>query len=290
MIKTKGADGFAFEYIAELVKKDSAAVISTTTFGHFLQQLESEQFVNTLKADTNKKNNFIDTYKAFMLLGDAAITYAGANALNNQDLPLKSWISDYGFINNCLENLTIPRDIETWLALQNVIKATSDTTYQIPPMPKGNKEIDWAVLKDIKQGERFQMLTSKGPITLELFTEEAPGTVAMFTQLATQGFYNGKTIHRHVPDFVVQGGCPRGDGFGGLPETIRSEFSLREYDQEGLLGIASAGKDTESCQFFITHSPTPHLSGKYTIFARVTDGMEVVHQLEVGDTVEKVSK
>ena len=93
-----------------------------------------------------------------------------------------------------------------------------------------------------------------------------------------------------MPDFVIQGGCPRGDGFGGLPETIRSEFSYQEYIEEGMVGIASAGKDTESCQFFITHSPTPHLNGRYTIFAKVKDGMEVVHQLEVGDQILHIDR
>ncbi|ALJ01190.1 hypothetical protein DC20_04305 [Rufibacter tibetensis] len=121
----------------------------------------------------------------------------------------------------------------------------------------------------------------------ELLVEDAPGSVANFVELLEQGFYNGKNYHRVVPNFVAQGGCPRGDGWGSTDYAIRSEFADLNY-LEGYVGMASAGKDTESCQWFITHSPTPHLDGKYTIFARVIKGMDVVHQLNIGDTIEKV--
>ena len=85
----------------------------------------------------------------------------------------------------------------------------------------------------------------------------------------------GRPSHRVVPNFVAQGGCPRGDGFGSLPYTIRSEFAPIHYGT-GSVGVASAGAHTESCQWFITHSPTPRLDGRYTIFAEVIRGMEVV--------------
>jgi cyclophilin family peptidyl-prolyl cis-trans isomerase len=90
-----------------------------------------------------------------------------------------------------------------------------------------------------------------------------------------------------VPNFVIQGGCNRGDGWGSEDYSIRSEFSMRRYT-EGSVGMASAGKDTEGTQWFITHSPTPHLDGRYTIFAVVEEGMDVVHKIEVGDLIEKV--
>ena len=90
-----------------------------------------------------------------------------------------------------------------------------------------------------------------------------------------------------MPNFVVQGGCPRGDGWGGEAYSIRSEFSPRRY-KTGSIGMASAGKDTEGTQWFITHSSTPHLEGRYTLFAEVVQGLDVVHQLEVGDTIISV--
>jgi cyclophilin family peptidyl-prolyl cis-trans isomerase len=112
--------------------------------------------------------------------------------------------------------------------------------------------------------------------------------VVNFIKLINDGFYNGKTTHRVVPNFVVQGGCPRGDGYGALDYTIRSEIGLCWYDQAGYLGMASAGRDTEGTQWFITHSPTPHLDGRYTIFGKVAEGMDVVNTLEVGDRIEKI--
>ena len=88
---------------------------------------------------------------------------------------------------------------------------------------------------------------------------------------------------------MIQGGCPRGDGFGGLDYTIRSELPTSHYDQEGYIGMASAGRHTEGTQFFITHSPTPHLDGNYTLFGKVIDGMDVVHNIMVGDSIQNVT-
>ncbi|AMM52708.1 hypothetical protein TH61_02870 [Rufibacter sp. DG15C] len=143
-------------------------------------------------------------------------------------------------------------------------------------------------MNKLKKGQRALLKTSKGDITFELLVEDAPGSVANFVQLTEIGFFIGKNFHRVVPNFVAQGGDPRGDGWGSSEDGIRSEFANLHY-LEGYVGMASAGKDTESCQWFITHSPTPHLDGRYTIFARVVKGMDVVHQLNIGDTIEKVT-
>jgi cyclophilin family peptidyl-prolyl cis-trans isomerase len=131
------------------------------------------------------------------------------------------------------------------------------------------------------------MSTTKGEIVIRLFVEEAPGSVANFVSLVKRGYYNDKYFHRVVPNFVVQAGCNRGDGFGSEDYSIRSEFSGRRYST-GSLGMASAGKDTEGTQWFITHSPTPHLDGSYSILGEVVTGMDVVHKLEVGDKILKV--
>jgi len=130
--------------------------------------------------------------------------------------------------------------------------------------------------------------TSRGDITAELYKNAAPFTVMSIVKLAERrGFYRGLTFHRIVPNFVVQGGDPRGDGWGGPGYAIRSEFSLLQFDT-GMLGIASSGKDTEGSQFFITQSPQPHLDGRYTIFGRVTSGMDVVNALQLDDHIYDV--
>ncbi|OGU31868.1 MAG: peptidylprolyl isomerase [Ignavibacteria bacterium GWA2_55_11] len=132
------------------------------------------------------------------------------------------------------------------------------------------------------------MHTSKGEITVELLPEDAPFTVLSFLRLARKKFYDGLTFHRVVPNFVVQGGDPRGDSWGGPGYSIRSEVSLVGYER-GSVGMASAGKDTEGSQFFITHAPTLHLDGRYTIFGKVVRGMDVVDRLQIGDRILSVT-
>ena len=134
---------------------------------------------------------------------------------------------------------------------------------------------------------RATIQTNKGAIDLEFFAAEAPLTVLNFVRLAEKKFFDGLLIHRVVPNFVIQTGDPRGDMWGSPGYSNRSEFSRRRYTR-GMVGMASVGPDTEGCQFFITHSEQPHLDGKYTIFARVKNGMEVVEALQVGDRMEKV--
>jgi cyclophilin family peptidyl-prolyl cis-trans isomerase len=129
--------------------------------------------------------------------------------------------------------------------------------------------------------------TKKGDIRIELLAGEAPMTVDNFIQLAHRGFYNGLSFHRVVPNFVIQGGDPRGDGNGGPGYQIRDEINLREYST-GTVGMALSGKDTGGSQFFITHSPQPHLDGGYTIFAQVVAGIEVVNRISRGDVIERV--
>jgi HEAT repeat protein/cyclophilin family peptidyl-prolyl cis-trans isomerase len=123
---------------------------------------------------------------------------------------------------------------------------------------------------------------SHGDIEIELFGDDAIQTAANFIALANDGFYDGLTFHRVIPNFVAQGGCPRGDGWGDAGYYIRSEFTRHVYDQ-GYIGIAHDGKDTGGCQFFFTHSPQRHLDGRYTIFGRVIEGMEVVDKIDQGD-------
>jgi len=119
--------------------------------------------------------------------------------------------------------------------------------------------------------------------------QDCPGTVANFLELVDLNYYSDKVIHRVVPNFVIQGGCDRGDGYGSMDYTIRSEFPQIYYNSEGCLGMASVGPHTESMQWFITHVPTPHLDGNYTLFGRVIEGMEVVHQITIGDRILEIA-
>ena len=129
--------------------------------------------------------------------------------------------------------------------------------------------------------------TNKGTIEIELAVVDAPLTVGNFMALARKGFFNGVAIHRVVPDFVVQDGDPRGDGEGGPGYSIRDEINERPY-LRGIVGMALDWKDTGGSQFFITHSPQPHLDGRYTVFGHVVAGMDVVDRLVPWDVVQRV--
>jgi cyclophilin family peptidyl-prolyl cis-trans isomerase/HEAT repeat protein len=126
--------------------------------------------------------------------------------------------------------------------------------------------------------------TSRGEIRIALAVLDAPRTVASFVSLVGRGFFNGLAWHRIVPDFVVQSGDPRGDGEGGPGYTIRDELNDRPY-LRGTVGMALDWKDTGGSQFFITHSPQPHLDARYSAFGTVVAGMDVVEQLLPGDTI-----
>ena len=130
--------------------------------------------------------------------------------------------------------------------------------------------------------------TSKGMFTIALLPDEAPLTVDNFIQLAKRGYFGGFTIHRVVPNFVVQDGDPRGDGNGGPGYQIRCEINEVPYNR-GAVGMALSGKDTGGSQWFVTHSPQPHLDGGYTVFGNVVSGMEVVDSIVRGDIIRSIS-
>ncbi|MCL4111908.1 UNVERIFIED_CONTAM: hypothetical protein GTU68_063560 [Idotea baltica] len=148
--------------------------------------------------------------------------------------------------------------------------------------------IDWNILEN-HPNPTARILTTKGGFTVELFPLEAPGTVSNFIDLTNLNYFTDKPFHRVVPGFVIQGGCNRGDGYGSMDYSIRSELSMLYYDEPGYLGMASAGNHTESAQWFVTQGAAPHLDGKYTIFGKVIDGIEIVYAMEVGDRIEGIS-
>jgi cyclophilin family peptidyl-prolyl cis-trans isomerase len=129
--------------------------------------------------------------------------------------------------------------------------------------------------------------TDKGSVEIELAVLEAPLTAESFLALARRGYFTGMAIHRVVPNFVVQGGDPRGDGEGGPGFSLRDEISQRPY-LRGTVGMALDGAETGGSQFFITHSPQPHLDNRYTVFGTVVAGMDVVDRLQPWDTITQV--
>jgi cyclophilin family peptidyl-prolyl cis-trans isomerase len=220
--------------------------------------------------------------------GDAGMTYEAAKALRRPESFFKGTLDSLHLLDIALKKLSLPQEIETYNELNKTIAYLKGADEPKPLTPEFNHPIDFRVLSSIEKNSKINIQTTKGDIKLELLPESAPGTVANFIQLMKIDHFTGKTIHRVVPNFVMQGGCPRGDGYGSLDYSIRSELPNLHYASEGYVGMASAGNHTECTQFFITHSPTPHLDGNYTIFAKVFEGMDIVHEIEIGDIIEKV--
>jgi len=230
---------------------------------------------------------FLECYQRALQGDDPAVIGTVASVLMDPALGYKSLISDYQFLYDARNKLSLPKDNEALQSLEQAIAYFEGKDPRVEVKNEYNHPIDWTFVKAIPRDQHATIKTEKGDIIIQLLVEEAPGSVANFLQLASSGYFNGKNFHRVVPNFVIQGGCNRGDGWGSEDYSIRSEFSRRRY-KEGSVGMASAGKDTEGTQWFITHSPTPHLDGRYTIFAEVVKGMETVHRIEVGDKIISV--
>jgi cyclophilin family peptidyl-prolyl cis-trans isomerase/HEAT repeat protein len=162
---------------------------------------------------------------------------------------------------------------------------------KVPPLQPAEREKDTEIYRQIVQRTRqphtVEIRTRRGTITVRLACPQAPMTCLNFLHLAAQGFFDGLSFHRVVPDFVVQGGDPKGDGSGGPGYAIRDEINRLRYSR-GVVGMALAGPDTGGSQFFFTLSPQPHLDGGYTAFGEVTAGAGVLDQIRLGDRIEKV--
>jgi cyclophilin family peptidyl-prolyl cis-trans isomerase/HEAT repeat protein len=172
--------------------------------------------------------------------------------------------------------------------LLKTIDPSIETAHAIRPAPVANRAIyEGPSLTAPPVSPHVYIETDKGTIEIELDVLDAPLTASNFITLARKGYFDGLTFHRVVPNFVIQGGDPRGDGDGGPGYTIRDELNQEPY-LRGTVGMALAWRDTGGSQFFITHGPQPHLDARYTVFGRVISGMEVVEAINQGDIIKGI--
>ncbi len=172
----------------------------------------------------------------------------------------------------------------------SVLKANGagDFSSRIAVVKTGNTTADYErALARIGRPVNAVVSTTKGSFTIQLLPEEAPLTVDNFIKLANRNYFRGITVHRVVPNFVIQDGDPRGDGNGGPGYQIRCEINLSPYGR-GAVGMALSGKDTGGSQWFVTHAPQPHLDGGYTVFGNVISGMDVVDSIVRGDVIQSI--
>lgn len=153
------------------------------------------------------------------------------------------------------------------------------------------KQYDAPPAMQLEPGKHYTatLKTNRGDIVIALDADHAPKTVNNFVFLVNDGFYDGVTFHRVISDFMIQGGDPTGTGRGGPGYRFEDEVRNNPLKHEtGVLSMANAGPNTNGSQFFITHSPQPHLNGKHTVFGKVTDGMKVVNAIRQGDVIKSV--
>ena len=258
---------------------------------------------------SSRKEKVRDLIFTLLNKGDRSITYVTASFMESAGVILDEDISQ---IKDLLTNYHLPEDIEVYQAMtgflyerfRNESKGLIDSLaakgnaalnatlasqgWDVPDTetdPPVFRTPDWERLADLDYEPVWVIETEKGTIKIAMDVLSAPATISGIDSLTRAGAYDSVAFHRVVPNFVIQGGdVETGDGFGGPDYVVPTEASEREY-RRGLVGIASAGTDTEGSQYFVMHDWAPHLNGRYTIIGEVVEGMDVVDRIMVGDKV-----
>lgn len=290
IVRSLGEHGWNYAWLRRMAFPSDVPVIRTASIEALSQILSQPDFNKTFGLSARRIKKELNGYiiEAFDN-GDPGMIAVAAGLLANKELDYKSSLDSLDFLENALPKLDLPREIETYNEVVKALNYLKNGKEIELLKPKFNHPIDWITFNAIKKDGKAMIKTTKGDIVIDLMTDLAPGTVTNFVRLIKNGFYQNKAFHRVVPNFVIQTGCPRGDGYGSLDYTIRSELPYLHYDEGGYVGMASAGNNTEGTQFFITHSPATHLDGKYTIFGKVSKGMDVVQKISVGDVITEVT-
>jgi cyclophilin family peptidyl-prolyl cis-trans isomerase len=289
LLEAVAEDFKSYTWIRDNAMQDSSMVVKMRALSQLGGILSHEQFDQVFTGRRRyTRTVFLNIFKDAIETGDAGLIALASEFIQDEKSRLKELIDDASFLEDAKQKLSLPKDLESYQSLQSAINYLNDSEPpKALPVYTANR-IDWRLINELSDSSRAFIFTSKGKIGLKFNYKQTPGSVANFIKLAEDDFFDGKVFHRVVPNFVIQGGCPRGDGFGSLDYTIRSELSSGSYSHEGKVGMASAGNHTECTQWFITHSPTPHLDGNYSLFGEVVSGMDVVHKIQVGDIIEDV--
>ena len=285
--------GWNYEMLREeALKTENSAIVKTAATEALSKIICAPDFYRMFQGySLGAKNQLKAALFDIIRSGDAGAATVAAETIIKPEAELNRLImrDSISVLYQAMQKLKMPAQLEAYDAIFNAILKISDSTSIKKKKHTTPRSIDWVTLAGMTDFSNALIKTTKGDIKLRLLRQNAPISVANFVNLAKTGFFNGKIFHRVVPNFVVQTGCPRGDGYGSLDYTISSELTPMHYNTEGYVGMASAGNHTECSQWFITQSPTFHLDPNYTIFAKVLEGMDVVYKLEVGDIMESVT-
>jgi cyclophilin family peptidyl-prolyl cis-trans isomerase/HEAT repeat protein len=276
------------DFLAKEVFNQNPYIIKTNAFEGLMAIRKESGFTKAYNAKLKQKTDLRKIFWDYTLKAinttDVALVALAAELIREPKMRAKLEFKDLKILEDALAKLTLPKDIETAIELKKTIEFLGGNV-TIATSTKTQKTIDWVTLKKYKKAK---ITTDKGEIEVLLFATETPETVNNFIDLTNAGFYTEKFFHRVIPNFVIQAGCPRGDGYGSIENTICTEISTTGFG-EGYIGMASAGPDTEGSQWFITHVATPHLDGRYTTFGKVTKGLDVVNKINIGDKVLSIT-
>jgi len=267
-------DSTNIEFYINTALADSGTILPSLALG----QIGEKQLNSYLpQLVSSYKNAVLPSVDIRRSLVDCAASFVDTNKSDSNALEiLSAGINDPDFV------------VRKETAQFYMDKLKEDYRYKVSPAETriSSSKIE-SSLKKYKNNPYAKIVTEKGEIEFMLMFDVAPLNVLNFIELAESGFYNGLNFHRVVSNFVVQGGCPDGTGWGGPDYSVRCEYSTEKYVR-GTVGMATSGKDTGGSQFFITHSPQRRLDGNYTIIGQVVYGMDVVDQLVVGDKILEV--
>ncbi len=280
-----------YPFVEEETFKQVGNVVSTSGISSISEMIskkgyDPEKEISTGKGSHVLRKVFADIFKRGILSGDSSLIMISSSALRDPDHKFKEVVSDLTFLEKSLEQAQQSGTENEKKEIEKTLNFFRGKQEEKGDDPIQEKPLDWEKITNIPADQKVKIETDEGVLVIRLYVNDAPGSVSNFLDLIREGYLGESAFHRVVPNFVIQDGCPRGDGWGGPETTIRSEFS-RSYYEEGSVGMASSGKDTEGSQWFITHSSTPHLDGRYTIFGKVIEGMEIVNRIKVGTRILK---
>lgn len=283
-IRSLGTDPKNIKFLLEMGQESGIPAIHAAVMEACLEAIKSKYFNSAFgnSGDEIKKQVF-DFINSKLTGGDEAALEIIESAAKDDNLKKSIDISSIDQIKTALASKPYAQYM-----LTRTLNSLRGASTPLTPLTNYQK-LSTDDFKMDGVSNYAEIITDKGNIKLHLLKNIAPATVLNFVRLGKSEFFNGKNFHRVVPNFVIQGGCPRGDGYGSMDYTIRSETPQIYYNKGGMVGMASSGNHTESCQFFITHSATPHLDGNYTIFAEVVSGMEVVDAIQIGDKIQRIN-
>lgn len=281
-----GNDIGSYEFLYDQIKDSTNQILITAGTRSLGKIVNNDKFDAHFKGSSRyAKNKIVDAMIDMIQKGDVGAITEASLALSVEGNNIESSIDSMEYLIRSKENLVLPRDVEAYMALNDLINKVTNQDVKFNPSSNLPKKLNFDLLNEINDSTTALVKTNKGVFKINFFKNETPQSVANFVALSQDDFFDDKVFHRVVPNFVIQTGCPRGDGYGSLDYNIRSELPQKYYDGEGYVGMASAGNHTESTQWFVTHSATPHLDGRYTIFGKVIEGMDVVHNITVGDKI-----